>query len=108
LSFSEDCSLVVQAYIEYNAGMNSRRKQKTMQLTVRGVPAQVKKVLASRAQAEKKSLNSVLVEALSLAAGLATQGSYDDLDHLAGLWQEDPEFDRAIQDQHQIDESKWR
>lgn len=88
--------------------MNSRRKQKSMQLTVRGVPPQVKKVLTNRAKSEKKSLNAILVEALSLAAGLAEQRSYDDLDHLVGLWQEDPEFDQIIQEQHQIDESMWR
>lgn len=79
-----------------------------MQLTVRGVPAQVKDILNRRALKGNKSLNSILVEALTLAAGLSTEASYDDLDNLAGLWEDDPEFDKVIGEQHQIDESLWR
>jgi hypothetical protein len=31
-----------------------------------------------------------------------------DLDDLIGTWVDDPEFDKAIEEQDQIDEEKWR
>jgi hypothetical protein len=31
-----------------------------------------------------------------------------DLDGLAGLWEEDPDFDAAIAAQHAVDEDLWR
>jgi hypothetical protein len=33
---------------------------------------------------------------------------HDDLDELAGAWEDDPQFDEAIRDQDRIDESLWR
>jgi hypothetical protein len=88
--------------------MKRKHTEKSMQLTVRGVPAQVKKTLAKRADSERKSLNTVLVEVLSDAAGIAAQPAiYSDLDHLAGRWIDDPEFDKAIIHQDQIDDSMW-
>jgi len=33
---------------------------------------------------------------------------YHDLDHFIGTWEEDPEFDRALEDQRQIDEELWK
>jgi len=33
---------------------------------------------------------------------------YHDLDDLIGTWEEDPEFDRAIEAQRQIDEELWK
>lgn len=78
------------------------------QLTIRGVPAQVKKLLRHRADSERKSLNAVLVEVLSAAAGLAARDKgYSDLDDLAGRWLDDPAFDDAIRAQDQVDQSIW-
>jgi len=55
------------------------------------------------------SLNQVAVEALTLAAGLAEERpTYHDLDHLAGTWVDDPEFDAAVQAQDQVDAELWR
>lgn len=90
--------------------MNRRRNtQKTEQLTVRGVPAEVKRLLARRANAEQKSLNAVLVEVLTAAVGRGKSDVvYTDLDHLAGRWVEDPEFESAIRMQDQIDHDLWK
>jgi hypothetical protein len=33
---------------------------------------------------------------------------HHDLDALAGTWEDDPEFDRAIADQDRVDEALWR
>lgn len=91
-----------------NECMKSRQTEKAIQLTVRGVAPQVKNLLRHRADLERKSLNSVLVEILSSAAGLWTGGTgYSDLDELSGRWVDDPDFDNAIGAQDQIDESMW-
>jgi len=75
-----------------------------VQLTIRGVPAHVKKILLQRAGAERRSLNALLVEVLTAAAAINDQGPrYFDLDELAGTWVSDPEFDSALEAQHRID-----
>ncbi|MEO7650838.1 MAG: hypothetical protein ABIZ80_10260 [Bryobacteraceae bacterium] len=50
----------------------------------------------------------MLVEELSDAAGAAQTSTYRSLQSLAGHWQDDPEFDRALEDQRQIDWALWR
>ena len=98
----------MHTYRAYNVGMKSRQTPKTVQLTIRGVPSQVKNLLHHRAQAERKSLNTVLVEALNSSAGLdISQMAYGDLDHLVGLWQDDHDFDSAMRAQDEIDETIW-
>lgn len=83
-------------------------REKEVQFTVRGVPKAVAEMLRRKARYEGKSLNGVLVEAL--AASVRRDGEWEnhDLDWLAGTWVEDPEFDQAIQAQHQVDEAMWR
>lgn len=79
------------------------------QLTVRGVPEEVARSLKKRASEEGKSLNRVLVEALTLSAGIGGESMRaHDLDWIAGTWVEDPEFDAAIAAQDTIDEELWR
>ena len=86
-----------------------RRKPRVVQYTVRGVPGDVDDALREKARQEKRSLNEVLVEALRSGAGLGGQARvYTDLDHLIGTWVEDPEFDRALEEQRQIDPEKWQ
>jgi len=78
------------------------------QFTVRGVPAGVQKALRRKAQAQKKSLNRVLVEALCRDAGPDAGNLHHDLDHLAGTWEEDSAFDRALAAQDRVDKDSWR
>jgi hypothetical protein len=87
-----------------------RDRGRTVQYTVRGVPAHVDRALRRKAQEERKSLNEVLREALSTEAeGTGLPGRvYADLDSLAGSWVDVPGFDEAIQAQDRIDETLWR
>lgn len=79
-----------------------------MQYTLRGVPAAVDRALRDRARRDGISLNQAAVEALVRALGLGDQPvRHRSLDTLRGTWHQDPEFDRAIAEQHGIDESLW-
>ncbi len=80
------------------------------QYTVRDVPPEVDAALRRKARQEGKSLNRILREALEREAGLAGAGevTHHDLDHLAGRWEPDPEFDAAIAAQDHVDEDLWR
>jgi len=86
-----------------------RKRAGAIQFTVRNVPLQVEKALKRRARSRGTSLNAVLVEALSTAAGLnGEEHRYHDLDDLFGTWVEDADFDESIRAQDQIDEAMWR
>jgi hypothetical protein len=77
-----------------------------VQYTIRGVPSEVDRELRRRAREKKVSLNQLLVEELRSAAG--TPPKYRSLEGIAGAWKEDAEFDRALDDQRQIDPDLWK
>jgi hypothetical protein len=80
-----------------------------MQYTIRNIPQSLDDALRTRAKEEGKSLNVVVVQALARALGFSKDTvKYRELGDLAGTWKPDPEFDRAIADQHTIDESIWK
>ena len=80
-----------------------------MQYTVRDIPPALDAELRRRARAQGKSLNAVTVEVLIRGAGLGeTPVKRRDLSDLVGSWHEDPELDKAIAEQRQIDEGLWR
>jgi hypothetical protein len=82
---------------------------KTIQYTIRGIPERVNEVVRRRATATKKSMNEVLLDALSKGLGVAEEpAEYHDLDDLAGTWIEDPEFDAAIKAFDSIDKDLWK
>jgi plasmid stability protein len=88
----------------------SRAGGATVQYTVRDVPAHVDRRLRQRASEEGKSLNRLLREALTREAGAdpASPLLHHDLDALAGTWDDDPEFDRALAEQDRVDARMWR
>ena len=88
----------------------SAGKQRRIQYTVRDVPPNVDRRLRDKAKRAGKSLNALLREALVREAGLegGEEVVHHDVDHLAGLWMDDPEFDAAVEAQHTIDEDLWR
>ena len=95
--------LVLPALPDYDACIMSR------QYTIRAVPAEVDRALRQRARREAKSLNAVVVEALTRSLGLEAEPvRHTDLDHLIGTWQEDPEFDRAVADFERVDHEAWK
>jgi antitoxin FitA-like protein len=80
-----------------------------MQYTLRNVPATLDRALRRRARDAGKSLNEVVVDALARGVGLGEESvRVRSVDDIQGSWQEDPEFDEAISDQHRIDEDIWR
>jgi hypothetical protein len=80
-----------------------------MQYTLRQIPREVDKALRQKAKLEGKSLNQVAVEALARGANVdPAQPKFRNLDFLVGTWVEDPEFDKAIEEQRQIDPEMWK
>jgi plasmid stability protein len=88
------------AHAAYDAGM---------QYTIRKIPHEVDKALRRKARKEGKSLNEIAVEALARGAGVETVVTENrDLEFAIGSWIEDPEFDKTIDDQRQIDPDLWK
>lgn len=79
------------------------------QYTIRSVPDHVDQALRRLAVESGRSLNAVALEALERGLGLG-QGPVvqHDLDFVIGTWEEDPEFDRAMEEFERIDEEVWR
>ena len=93
-------ALVTPASNAYIAGM---------QYTLRNVPPALDRALRALAEKEGRSLNETAIAALGQALGLGAESvRYRALEDLAGTWQDDGEFDSAIQDQHTIDPDLWR
>lgn len=81
----------------------------TTQFTVRRVPERVAETLRNRAQRARVSLNRLLLGVLNAAADVTEEEVvHHDLDDLAGLWVDDPDFDEAIRAQHQVDMHLWK
>jgi len=93
--------LAEYAYLAYN---------QCMQYTIRNIPGALDAMLRDRAKREGRSLNeTTVIEALARAMGFSKDTVRQrDLSGIAGTWIEDPEFDRAIEDQDRIDEDLWR
>lgn len=80
-----------------------------MQYTIRNVPKAVDEALRQRAKVEGKSLNQVVIEAIGRSLGVNGEPVvHHDLDFMMGTWVEDPEFDKAIAEQDQIDPEMWK
>lgn len=76
--------------------------EQPVQYTVRGVPPAVDSGVRKKARQQKVGLNRLLVRELQAASG---ERSFD---WLAGKWQHNPGFDRAIAEQHKIDWNLWK
>jgi hypothetical protein len=84
----------------YNAGM---------QYTLRKIPPAVDKALRQKARKEGRSLNEIVIEALTRSVGIEKEPFENhDLDFAIGTWIDDPEFDKAIEAQRQIDPDMWK
>ena len=80
-----------------------------MQYTIRNIPKKLDQALRRRAKEQKRSLNDIVIEALSIVAGLVPGKSvrYRDLSDLAGTYVHDPGFEAGLQEQDQIDPRGW-
>ena len=80
-----------------------------MQYTIRNVPDYVDAALRSAAREQGKSLNEVMLDALTRGAGVGdVPRRKRDVSDLVGTWVEDPAFDTAVAEQDTIDEAMWR
>ena len=80
-----------------------------MQYTLRKIPPAVDKALRQKARKEGRSLNEVVLEALARGVGIEKElVKNHDLDFAIGTWVEDPEFEKAIEAQRQIDPDLWK
>ena len=80
-----------------------------MQYTIRGIPAVVDDALRARARAAGKSLNEVVVDALTQGAGVtAAPRKRRDLGDVAGTWEPDKAVESALAAQDEPDEDLWR
>ena len=80
-----------------------------MQYTIRDIPIELDQVLRQAAKRFHKSLNQVTLEVLFKGANLEGQvQKYHDLDNFFGSWVEDPEFEKSLQAQRQIDVDIWK
>ncbi len=77
-----------------------------IQYTVRGIPPEVDRELRRRAREQKVSLNQLLLDELRNVAGVPR--TYRSLKGIAGTRKEDLEFDRALEEQRQIDTNLWK
>ena len=85
------------------------KKGKSHQYTIRAVPPDVDQALRRKARASGKSFNEIVLEALARETGNTGKPKiHHDLDFLIGSMEPDPEFDKILDEQRQIDWEQWR
>ena len=78
------------------------------QYTIRRVPRSVDRALRRIARERGQSLNTVLVDIVTRAAGVdAEPRQFTDLDHLIGSWVSDPATEEALAEQRLVDPRDW-
>lgn len=79
------------------------------QYTIRAIPAQIDRALRVRAHRDGKSLNTLVVEILSASVSSDSPPKRRrDMSRFSGVWKDDPEFDRALEQFERIDEDMWQ
>lgn len=83
-----------------------RQQAESIQYTIRGVPAEVDRVLRQKAAQRKRSLNQVILDELMVTTtGRQIRADFSDL---VGKWTPDPAFDEILAAQRKIDREKWK
>jgi hypothetical protein len=85
------------------------------QMTIRGIPEEVEKVVKKEAERKGLSLNRAFISVLERAAtGKSPEKKkrvlHHDLDHLSGLWsrEESAAFEKSLRGQRKVDEELWK
>lgn len=85
------------------------KRTKSPQYTVRAVPPEVDAALRRQAEQQRRSLNEIVLDALSRHAGISDHGTkYRDLMDLAGRMQKDPKMEAGLQEQRRVEPEMWR
>lgn len=80
-----------------------------MTYTINNVPDEIDRALRARAEAEHKSPEQAILDALARDLGVnSSPQKKRDMSDIAGTWVEDPEFDAALEDQRRIDWELWQ
>jgi hypothetical protein len=66
------------------------------QYTIRSIPPKVDQALRKKSQKTGKSLNEVVIEALTKGAGMTPDATFNDLDWFIGSTPVDTGFDEAM------------
>jgi hypothetical protein len=85
------------------------------QMTIRGIPEEVQKMVKKEAARKGLSLNRAFISFLERAVtGKSAEKKkrvlHHDLDHLAGLWsrEESAAFEKNLRGQRKVDEELWK
>ncbi len=85
------------------------------QITLRGIPAEIERMVKREAEREGLSLNKAFISFLERSTGTKKKAQkrsplHHDLDHLCGIWtkREAEEFIRNAEFQRTIDEDLWK
>ena len=85
------------------------------QITLRGIPADVERMIKREAEDKRLSLNKAFISLLEKATGRKEKVQkrkflHHDLDHLCGIWtkREAEEFLKSVEFQRTIDEGLWK
>jgi len=83
------------------------------QITLRGVPSDVERMIKREAEDKRLSLNKAFISVLEKATGKKVQKRkflHHDLDHLCGIWtkREAKKFLKSVEFQRTIDEDLWK
>jgi hypothetical protein len=81
-------------------------KPQALQYTIRCIPPEVDQALRDRAKADKKSINEVIVDALTQAT--IGRKKYRDFSDVCGKMEPDPAFDEMLEWQRQIHPDDWK
>jgi hypothetical protein len=85
------------------------------QITLRGIPAEIERMIKREAEREGLSLNKAFISFLERSTGTKKKAQkrsplHHDLDHLCGIWtkREAEEFIKNVEFQRTIDEDLWK
>ena len=84
------------------------------QITLRGIPDRLEKVIRKAAREKRWSLNRTILDLLDRAYGghmaPSDRGKKRDLDRFFGIWSksEADRFDKTLKEQRQIDRELWK
>lgn len=85
------------------------------QITLRGIPAEIEKIVRKEAERQGLSLNKAFILLLKNATGMKAKGQktkhlYHELDQFSGLWskEEAAVFEKNLEFQRRIDKTIWK